>query len=143
MSVLPASPWSRRSRLGTVGGIAVGALLVVVAAIGAGGERAFRQEIAWLDLGVLGVIIGGATVLLWLLQGRRAVTLVRNQVVELFSADVVVPVESLVIDARADRRVTVAGSTWFHRPGCLLISGKPEIDAGSNRSLLPCQICEG
>lgn len=141
MTALPASPWSRRSRLGVVGGLAVGALLVVVAAIGAAGEDAFHQEIAWLDLGVLGVIVGGATVLMWLLQGRRAVTVVRNQVVELFG--VAAPIAAAVVAEHPDRPITVAGSTWYHRPGCLLISGKPEIAVRSIRSLSPCQVCGG
>lgn len=141
MMVLPASPWSRRSRLGTLGGLSVGAVLVAVAAIGAAGEDAFRQEIAWLNLGVVGVIVEGTTVLMWLLTGRRAVTQVRNHVVHLYG--VPTPSTAGIADTHPHRRVTVAGSTWHHRPGCLLINGKPEVDAAASASLSPCQVCGG
>lgn len=143
MNQRPAAPWTQRARLATAGGLLAGALLVVAGAVGASGEDDLQAEIPWLNVAVAGVILGGATVVLWLLAGRRAVTAARNRVVLCYAADLDVVASTSDPALRLSDRVTVAGSTWHHRPDCLLVLGKPLVDLRGSEGLAPCEVCGG
>lgn len=143
MTERPANPWTPRARAATAAGLVLGAALLLVGALGAAAEEHVSDEIVWLDLGVAGVIVGGATVLGRLLSLRRAVTAARNRVVALYAGDLDTTVLSSDPQLRLGERVTVAGSSWRHRPDCLLTAGKPLLEAGGATGLTACPVCGG
>ncbi|MDQ2649091.1 MAG: hypothetical protein M3Z03_06020 [Actinomycetota bacterium] len=142
MNRTAAGPWTPRARVATAAGLVIGALLVIGGAVGAGSEDNLPDEIKWLNLGVMGVVVGGATVILWLLAGRRAVTTARNRVIVAYAGDLdVAPASPTTVPLSG--RVTVAGSTWHHRADCILTAGKPLLEAGRTDGLAPCVVCGG
>lgn len=143
MSERPATPWTARARTATAAGLLVGAALVVVGALGAASEERVPDEVVWLNVGVAGVVVGGATVLGWLLALRRAVTAARNQVIALYAADLDTSGAVVERGLLLGRQVTVAGSSWHHQPDCLLTAGKPLLEVGAGAGLTPCPVCGG
>ena len=143
MSLRSTTPWTSRARTSAAAGLVAGAVLVAGGAAGAASEEALADQIAWINVGVAGVIVGGATVLLWLLAGRRAVTAARNQVVVVYAATLDPARAGEVVGPPLAERVTVEGSTWYHRPECLLVLGKAMVEVRRTDGLTPCRICGG
>jgi hypothetical protein len=127
------------------------ALAVVLIAAGwyqASGALAFRTQLSWLELCIVGLLIAGAANALWLLRGRQAVALGRMQVLsarqraELFP--LAAPVVSLATAPAPMAAMWVAGTVRYHRPDCVLVVGKDArpLAVDETSGLSPCEACQ-
>jgi hypothetical protein len=137
----PRAPWTTAQARAVGACDLVAALVVATAALLAGGEDALQDQVTWVNLAVLGLLLAMVANGCWLLLARRAVGRRRLELVP----DVV---------ARARPKaatVTTAGWLWLpgtsraHVHGCQMILGKPaeEISADGIRSnrLSRCELC--
>lgn len=145
-----AGPWGADQRLVLALGWALGFGTVGLGWWGASGEAVVANQIPWMAVGALGVMIAGALNTAWLLAGRRAVG-VRCRDGIAAPEDDEVPV---TVDLRA---VTGAGDTtavslvaaprmrYFHRSGCPLARGKAVTAAERSEHVeqrrTPCEVC--
>jgi hypothetical protein len=123
--------------------LVAGALLVASAwATTATDDLSVR--VAWVNLGVLGLLVAGTGNALWLLAGRRAIGERRADLMD-------VPViegddTSVVLAQPSTRLVSVARASHFHRDDCALVRGKTVTAAARSRheraGRTPCGICE-
>ncbi len=121
---------------------AIGLVLLVAAWSGASDQRESADQMAWLNIGVAGVVLTGAVGGSWVLRGRRAV---EARLARLLSgADVVEP-EVAPAPVAVERLVTALRMTRYHIPECLLVNGKalfPDTRATHERAgLRPCEMC--
>jgi hypothetical protein len=120
--------------------LAAGATLLLLAWWGASATADGPSQVAWINVGVCGLIVSGAGVTSWVLSGRRAVGARRV---------LLVPDAALRTDAvRADDRrplVTARHLTRYHRAGCPMVAGKRTRAATAARhraaGLEPCGVC--
>jgi hypothetical protein len=141
----------------------LGLVLVVVGYWQAAGLGRTAEQLPWLNLSLLGLIVSGGTNGLWLARGRRMVTLARAAMLPCIPGLVAVPTarRNGRVLAGATRRcqpvrpapagptdALVAGTamSYYHRPGCLLAAGKevtvgsrPDHEAAGRR---PCEVCQ-
>jgi hypothetical protein len=121
--------------------MAIGVVFVVVAWIGASGERRLSLQVAWVNLAVVGSAVAAAGQASWLLQGRRAVGVRRHQVLPDRERPRR-PAARPTARVAATRVVALAGSGRYHRPDCLLVAGKDLDDVDATRDgLQPCEVC--
>ena len=124
-----------------VAGIA-GAALLVGAWFGAADRTESSEQIAWVNLGVAGVLITAAVNGSWVLRGRQAVQHRLRAALappDLDLVDVAVRAEQPHLLGTAPRM------TRYHNPECLLVGRKTlryESRAGLERAgLRPCEMC--
>jgi hypothetical protein len=112
-----------------------------------------RDELAWLNLGVIGLAIAAANNAMWLLRGRERVSFARA--VLLPGADAVAATvgfgrrpDGHGVEHRggAPMFAAAAGRSRYHSPDCPFIAGRT-VDAGprdvhERNGLLPCEVCE-
>jgi hypothetical protein len=158
-------PWSADHLVGVVVANGVGLVLVFVGWWESSGLGSAHQQLAWLNLGVVGLIIAGGANGLWLARSRRVVTLARAVVLPYppgsgawpapssngrASHAVVAPARGRRFRASADGAgtgVLVAGSamSFFHRADCLLMAGKEVRVAGradhERAGRAACEVC--
>jgi hypothetical protein len=120
---------------------AIGLMLLVAAWSGASNRRESADQMAWLNLGVAGVVLTGAVAGSWVLRSRRAVEVRLGRIlsgVHEVEPEVPAPVA-------AERLVTALRMTRYHIPGCLLVNGKTlsaETRATHEHAgLRPCEMC--
>jgi len=137
--------WSGRSRTLVAGLSGTGLALMAVGWLRVSGGSSVDTQIAWLDVGVAGLLLSGLANALWLLRGRRSVVRLR---VALLPADFgVAPFDGAVEAVPFERRelVAAASMTRYHRPDCLLVVGKPAAAADrrthETESRRPCPTC--
>jgi hypothetical protein len=115
-------------------GNSVGLTLIVTAWWTTSGARSIPQQLAWLNIGIAGLILGGLSNLFWLGEGRRVLRRER----------ISVPLKTRVrstIPASHEQRVTVAGTLRYHRRGCVLVRGKAVTVSTGNGSIRACEVC--
>src|SRR2546421_3395914 len=66
-------PWRLANLLVLWAALAAGATLLVLAWWGASATADQSSQVAWINVGVCGVIVSGAGITTWVLSGRRAV----------------------------------------------------------------------
>lgn len=138
----PPPPWTPRVLALTAGTSLLGVVLLVVGWFGTSGEARLADQVAGLDLAVIGSAVAAAGQAAWLLHGRRHVGLLRRQV--LGGVEWARPVAPTTKGQASDdgARVVVPGTTRYHRPGCLLVAGKATEPLGRGAaSLSPCEVC--
>jgi hypothetical protein len=121
----------------------LGAVLIVVAYLGAADEARLDDQFGWLNLGVVGLLVAGVGAGALLLAGRRAIGLRRLRLLrDAASSTNAAPI------ARGDHDpslVWLPGSSLVHRLDCQLVRGKDvdELDATGIRQLAlrPCEVC--
>jgi hypothetical protein len=125
--------------------LGLSAVGLVVAWWGASGTADTGTQIAWLNIGVASVVVGGLGNMTWLLQGRRAVALRRRDLLVGVADDAAprVPAARRPVDTR----VAVPGGTRHHRPDCVAVAGKT-VTRGSTAKhekagRRPCGLCSG
>ena len=143
----PDMPWDMSALVATAAGTCVGFGLLVTAWVGASGEMQVADQFAWLNFGVFGTVLAGASGALWIMQGRRAVGL-RLRAVLAPERPMHDHAPERDAGAGAPRNVFVAGPamTRYHDPSCLLVEGKPVEARGSepeHRQVgrRPCELC--
>jgi hypothetical protein len=120
----------------------------ITASVGVGYAKTANGELAWANLGIVGLIIFGSGNALWLLRGRGAIGTRRASLVRLeaaraepagHAADQLPPPTSAVQGGL----VRVAGGRLLHQASCPLVVGKKvdRIDAASSPRTAPCQVC--
>jgi len=138
---------SRRPTVALVGN-SVGFTLIVTAWWAISGARSLPHQLAWLNVGVAGLILSGLTNQSWLVKGRRVL---RRERISTFPP--ALPMKTRVRAATPgspEQLVTVAGTLRYHRPGCLLVRGKavtvatgtgPSNGSTSKGSIRACEVC--
>ena len=143
-----AVPWSfSEARTSFAAWLAGTALLMVCWWESSGTGRAAKQTV-WANLGVAAVALIVLASIMWVSSGRRAVRARRNhlndRLEQVGSAALLRPaVESAAPDP--DGLVMIAGTSRYHRPGCLLVASKPASTATDqiidSARLEPCEMC--
>jgi hypothetical protein len=141
-----SSPWSLEYAAFAVVANLVGAILVIAGWFGASNAVSLNHQVAWLELGVVGLIVAGTADVFWLLRGRRAIAAATGNLLSTTSLESVFP---LVVPTHAPaedgaRRVFVEGTSHHHRPTCLMVAGKAvkELPRGGRRGLTACEVCD-
>lgn len=118
-------------------------MLLAVAWAGASGREETSDQIAWLNLGIVGVLVPAVTGRLWVLRSRRAV---QYRVGAILDAADSVPIDVVAQPLRPHRLVTAARMSRYHRPECLLVAGKALSDdslaAHERAGRRPCEMCQ-
>jgi len=143
-------PWARRDALLPGLFIAVGLVLLVVGWFGISDAVALERQTRWLAVGIVGLIVGGLGMVVWLLAAMIRISQLRRAVY-----------------AEIDRRVTAAerraeaaptptaelavgfatapGMRRYHRVTCLMLAGKKATAAAeadlTKAGLAPCGVC--
>lgn len=120
----------------------------ITASVGVGYAKTANGEIAWANLGVVGLIIFGAGNALWLLRGRRAIgarraSLVRLEPVRSRASAVMAPEPPTAPPHSPAGLVRVQGGSLLHEASCPLVAGKTvERVEGSPSSVdVHCRVC--
>jgi hypothetical protein len=120
----------------------LGAVLIVVAYLGAADEARLDDQFGWVNLGVVGLLIAGVGAGALLLVGRRAIGLRRVRLLRDAAQ------RATHVAATVDRDallVWLPGSSLVHRPNCQLVRGKDvdELDATGvlQLALRACEVC--
>jgi hypothetical protein len=146
----PAGPWGADQRVVLALGWVLGVGAVALGWWGASGEAVVANQIPWLAVGALGIMIAGALNTTWLLAGRRAVGVrCRDSIVTPEDDEVPVTVDLRAVtevdDAAAVTLVAAPRMRYFHRSRCPLARGKPAAAADRNEHVKqgrkPCEVC--
>jgi hypothetical protein len=117
--------------------------LLLVAWVGASDQRDSADQMAWLNVGVAGVLVTGAAGGTWILRARRAVE--ERLTMMLAGTDDIVLLDAVPERATPERLATAIRMTRYHVPECLLVHGKAlsfDIRSELERSgLQPCEMC--
>jgi hypothetical protein len=138
----PFGPWSNQDVARLLGGNALGLLLVLIGWYQASGASVERTQLAWVELGIAGVIIAGLVDATWLLRGRSAI----HTAVDVVIGPVVHAERAHAVRPSADTRpslVWVPNTSRYHRPDCPLTAGKETraADPAQQRRLAACEVC--
>lgn len=133
-----------------------GATCLALAWWGASGVGRFGDQLAWVELGIGGLVVAGTGNALWLLHGRGTVGRRRRDLLHTFELPTessgvggdepgaAEPVPAAAAAAR-DQLVAAAGMTRYHRPECQLVAGKAALPASRSAheraARIPCGIC--
>lgn len=79
---IPQRCWSRNAGRWLAAVTAVAGAILVLAAIGAGGERSLDRQLVWIDVAVVASIVSASAQVLFLLAGRRSVCALRRTVLD-------------------------------------------------------------
>jgi hypothetical protein len=119
---------------------------LVVAWWGVSGTARVSGQVAWVNVGVAALVVGGLGNMTWLLQGRRALAIRRRAL--LAEVQVTVAPADVYPNEPTERpgvRVAVAGTTRHHRPDCPAVAGKKvqlvSLAAHERAGRRPCGLC--
>ncbi|HEY3240551.1 MAG TPA: hypothetical protein VGL92_13355 [Acidimicrobiia bacterium] len=145
-----AGPWGADQRVTLAVGWVLGVAMAVLGWWGTSGEAIVEDQLPWVALSAMGVMVAGAFGALWLLAGRRAVGLrCRDSIPAPEVADDPVTVDlravSTVNGTNGDGFVAAARMRYFHRSDCLLARGKALRSAERiehvEQGRIPCEVC--
>jgi hypothetical protein len=130
----------------------VGLVLLGVSRAGVAGRDELGEQVAWVNVGVLGVIVLAVAGVLWVLAGMRATAELRRSIVHEMRARATPAAPPHLAPAavprprsrplRATSFVAAPAMTRFHRPDCALVANKPEVSVLADRGhLTPCGVC--
>lgn len=139
-------PWTSNELTQVVISNAVGLVLIAVSWYQVAGQLTTRDELAWLNVGVVGIAIAGVANAMWLLRGRRNIGLARVMVLPDVPPRAKTAWDDRLSEDLDNSPVAGATMTRYHRPSCPLVEGK-SVRAGSRRDheragKLPCELCE-
>lgn len=125
----------------------LGAALLVASAWATTAADDVSTRIAWINLGVAGLIVAGTGNAFWLMAGRRAVGERRARLLAVPPVDQekssVVPSTDMHPDSGL---AAVAGGRRFHRSHCALVVGKAVTVGSRSRheraGRRPCGVCQ-
>lgn len=138
-----AAPWEPNDlvRLVTLSLIALA--VIGIAWYGASGEGRLSQQMSWLNLAVVGILVGGAGNLTWMARGRRSVGERRRALLgawERTGSGAASPTSAP--GAKADSRlVRVAGMRFAHTADCPLVTGKKVVTVRADDAAPRCGVC--
>ncbi|HEX3899685.1 MAG TPA: hypothetical protein VHW74_10980 [Mycobacteriales bacterium] len=124
----------------------VGLLLVIVSWYQVSGQVTVRDQLAWFNLGIAGVLVAVVSDGMWLLRGRRHVGMARVMVLPDVAREVGSRWSDRLAEDLENRPVASASMTRYHRPSCPLVDGKPTVAttrrAHERAGKVPCELCE-
>jgi hypothetical protein len=128
----PSGPlWSYGGLAAILAAIAAGALLLGVAWVAASGQRAADGQIAWVNLGIAGVLLPVVAGRRWVTTGRRAIGIRLSAVVADADPDTTIDLITPGADGTG-RFVAGPATSRYHRPDCVLVAHKT-ITSGERR----------
>ena len=116
---LPSSAplWSRRDAALLSGLLAVGGVLVLAGWFFAAGRPDAGDQLVYVTLALIGALVGLASVVGWVVRGRRAISTRRALLLG-------TPPPARADAAMAVELVAGPAGRWFHRADCLLVDGR-------------------
>ena len=125
----------------------LGAALVLASAWATTAADDVSTRIAWINLGVAGLLVAGTGNAFWLMAGRRAVGERRARLLAVPQVDTEVSVALPSADTEPDSGLAaVAGGGRFHRKHCALVVGKAVTVGARSRheraGRRPCGVCQ-
>ena len=139
-------PWTSAELSRVVLSNALGAVLIGISWYQVAGQLTTRDELAWLNVGILGVAIAGVSNAMWLLRGRRNIGLARVMILPDVPPRSATRWSDRMAEDLENQPVASAAMTRYHRPSCPLVEGK-QTSAMSRRDheragKIPCELCE-
>jgi hypothetical protein len=103
-------------------------------------------RVAWVNLGVVGLLVSGTGTAFWLMAGRRAVGTRRAWLLVVSDVDAAPEYAPRPADrATPAGLVAVADGTRYHRADCALVAGKAVVEQARTRHTRagrqPCGVC--
>jgi len=139
-----SAPWSLAGVVAIYVTTGLGLALVAASWWGTSGTVVVHDELPWLQVGIVGLVVLGTGNGVWLLAGRRAVGQRRRLLVADVDVDSL-PRPGVAVTAEHPLPVAATGMRRFHRPECPLALGKPVVAATPDEHLeagrAPCGIC--
>jgi hypothetical protein len=120
---------------------ALAAVSVLVCWIGSATEVRFHDTLYWLQGAIVAALVASVANGLWLLAGMRQLRARRRLLIETWPRQ-----PASVASTREPDVVTAERMTTYHRPSCLLVSGKA-LRSGTRAALegrhkRPCGMCQ-
>jgi hypothetical protein len=129
----------------------IGLVLIFVGWWQGSGVTPDHDQLAWLNLSLLGLLVAGAANGVWLARGRRVIGLARSAVLPYPSSLMPLPAVSTNGNGHRPRTTRSPGlvaspaMTWYHRSDCLLVVGKDgraaDRDAHQQAGRQACEVC--
>jgi hypothetical protein len=143
---LARGPWGLRALLALVGVDLVVVGTVVTAWNQAAQLATPQEQIGWVDLAGVALLVGLGAHTGWLVAGRRAVGS-RSRAVDRATESLLSPLAAATWQQGGDELVVTGDRmTLFHRPGCPLVEGRPTealvATAALAKGLAACSVCE-
>lgn len=103
-----------------------------------------RDQFPWVNVAILAVIVSGVTNGTWFLLGRMALRRRRQRVLPA-TAQASEPFFGAPLEPAAPVWVAATGTTRYHRPSCLLVTGRATVTASravhEREGRRPCGVC--
>lgn len=143
--------WSPRHLLVVVVLNLVGTVLIAVGWYQGSDEAHVDEQLNWLNVGIAGLIVVGATNALHVLRARRMVTCMQATLLAQVPRFTAKPVRAREVRSVSDLSpagvvVAAEGMSHYHRPGCALAAGKSTRRGSAaefeQAGLIRCEVCE-
>ncbi|HEX3705854.1 MAG TPA: hypothetical protein VHV76_04415 [Mycobacteriales bacterium] len=125
---------------------AIGLVLIVVSWYQVSGDLTVRDQLAWFNVGVVGLIVSGVGNGYWLLSGRSHIGRARMMVLPPRAKRPGDGWGDRLAEDLENRPVAAAAMTRYHRPSCPMVAGKQTAAttrrAHERAGRLPCELCE-
>jgi small ligand-binding sensory domain FIST len=136
-------PWSRVHVLALWALLIAGGVVLFVGWWGTSGTSRLSRQVLWLNVAVVGVLVAGAGVVIWLATGRRAVG--RRRLGLLHDPATVTELDAPAFTAHCRELVATVNMTRYHRADCSFVSGKAVRSASGaehrRAGRQPCGMC--
>jgi hypothetical protein len=138
-------PWVRRDVVVPGLLMLLGVVVLVIGWLGISDAVALDRQTRWMAVSIIGLIIGGLGMVLWLLAGLTRVNRLRHVVVAAADRRVTRAATPAAAQQTAGGFATAPGMHRFHRTECLMLAGKQatggEPTEFTAAGLEPCGVC--
>jgi hypothetical protein len=139
-------PWTSTELSRVVLANALGLAMIAISWYQVADQLTSRDELAWLNVGIVGVAIAGVANGMWLLRGRRNIGIARVMVLPDVPGRAASAWPNRLAEDLDNASVASAEMTRYHRPSCPLVEGK-NVTAAPRRQhervgRVPCELCE-
>jgi hypothetical protein len=141
-------PWARRDAVLPGLLMLAGVIVLVIGWLGISDAVALERQTRWLAVSIVGLIVGGLGMVLWLLAGLTRVNRLRHAVVAAAERRVALAARAAAApDAHAAPAGfgVAAGMRRYHRSDCLMLQGKTATTGEpadlAKSGLTPCGVC--
>jgi hypothetical protein len=139
-------PWTAPLLSRLIGFNVVGFVLIAVSWYQVSGDVVLRDQLAWFNVGIVGLIVSGVGNGYWLLSGRSHVGRARMMVLPTRATRPRDGWGERLAEDLENRPVATPAMTRYHRPSCPMVAGKQTAAttrrAHETAGRLPCELCE-